>query len=49
MDGTLSPCTDTPVAMRGQDLEKIYTLNGSLYFAKRIGFKIIKVFFTLLQ
>ena len=33
-DGTLSPFTDTPVSMRRQDLDKIYTLNGSLYLAK---------------
>ena len=33
-DGTLSPFTDNPIAMRRQDLDKIYTLNGSLYLAK---------------
>ena len=33
-DGKLSPFTDNPIAMRRQDLDKIYTLNGSLYLAK---------------
>jgi CMP-N,N'-diacetyllegionaminic acid synthase len=33
-DGTLSPFTDTTLATRRQDLDKIYTLNGSLYLAK---------------
>ena len=33
-DGALSPFTDTPLATRRQDLDKIYTLNGSLYLAK---------------
>ena len=45
-DGTLSPFTDTPLATRRQDLDKIYILNGSLYLAKTDWIQYNRSFFS---